>query len=146
VSADPPIAPAPRFSFSRPALGLALGLLALHVVLLLIGARSLGCTVDEPNYFAAGHLIETRGYVHEVTVLQGPVPLAATRWFAGEFPEGGLVRDPVDEDLLFRGRLGTIPFALLLAVVALLWSRALFGERGALLVLRRAPPSRRCAA
>lgn len=126
-----PAAPTPR----RATLVLAALLTALHVVLTVIGARSLGCTVDEPNYFNGGRLIVERGFVHEITYLQGPVPLRANQWFVTDLPEGGLVRDPLDRTALFQGRLGTVPFSILLAVVAFLWARALFGDRGGLLVL-----------
>lgn len=133
---DPSLPVAPHAPPARrPALVLAALLVALHAVLTVVGARTLGCTVDEPNYFNGGHLIAERGFAHEITYLQGPVPLRANQWFVTDFPAGGLVRDPLDRTALLQGRLGTVPFSILLAVVAFLWARALFGDRGGLLVL-----------
>jgi hypothetical protein len=123
----------PRIALLTLLVGVAL--MVLHAALTVVGARTLGCTVDEPNYYNAGHLIAERGFVHEITTLQGPVPLQANQWFAGEFPAGGLAREPLDRSALFRGRLGTVPFSILLTVVTFLWARALFGDRGGLLAL-----------
>src|SRR5690349_12324999 len=92
-------------------------LLAVHAVLIVASGRATGATVDESNYFNCGHIILEHGWVHQATVFQGPVPLYANQLLVGDFPSGGYDGRHTPHELLERGRLGTLPFALLSAVL-----------------------------
>ncbi len=129
---EPPSGPEPRRK--RVIAGLALGLLLAHAALVISTARYLGCTSDESHYFNEGRIIVRHGWAHELTWLQGPLPLVANQLFVRSFPPGGYVRGS-DPGLLLRGRLGTLPFALLAAALVFLMARAAFGELGGLLAL-----------
>lgn len=124
----------PRLS-RRVALAAGL-LLAVHALLIVLDARAMGRTTDEANYFNSARVILRHGWVHESTLFQGPLALYANQLFVGnEFPSGGLVDFARQHELALRGRLGTLPFALLGAVLVFLWARALFGDAGGLLAL-----------
>ncbi len=119
---------------------LAAGLLLLvHALLIVLDARAMGRTTDEANYFNSARVILRHGWVHESTLFQGPLALYANQLFVGlpggAFPSGGLVDFARQRELVLRGRLGTLPFALLGAVLVFLWARALFGDAGGLLAL-----------
>ena len=113
----------------------ALALIAAHVFLLISNARTMGGTTDETVYLNAGRIILRHGWVHESTLRQGPLPLYANQLFVGEFPGGGYRGGHEQKELLWRGRLGTLPFAVLAAVLVFLWARSAFGDSGGLLAL-----------
>lgn len=110
-------------------------LLLVHASLIVLSARSVSVVGDEFNYFHVGRVILRHGFAHEYTRNQGPLPLYANQLFVPDFPSGGLDTVAPDAELLFRGRLGTLPFALLMAALVFLWARKLFGDAGGLLAL-----------
>ncbi|MSR63156.1 MAG: glycosyltransferase family 39 protein [Planctomycetes bacterium] len=114
-------------------------LLLAHALLILRDARAMGPVTDEFNYFHGGHVLVERGCVHPATLYQGPLAQMANQLFVthfgGAYPRGGLDTVAPDRAALFRGRLATLPFALLSAVLVFLWARKLFGDAGGLLAL-----------
>lgn len=129
-AAFPPMRPFPRGVL------LAAGLLLLaHALLILAGSKAMGITTDEGTYFNSGRVVVLHGFVHTATVLQGPLPLYANQLFVRDFPPGGFDPRKSPHAVLEQGRLGTLPFALLSAVIVFLWARMLFGEAGGLFAL-----------
>jgi len=120
---------------SRRVVLAALALIAAHVFLLVWNARVMGRTTDEVYYLNGGHILLRHGWVHETTVVQGPLPLYANQLFVGKFPPGGYDGGDDQAELLWRARLGTLPFAVLAAVLVFLWARSVFGDSGGLLAL-----------
>ena len=114
-------------------------LLCLQVLAIVLDARAMGMTADESSYFNSGRIILRHGWVHLATRFQGPLGFFANQLFVepfgGEFPPGGLSDFDAQRELILRGRLGTLPFALLASVLVLVWARRLFGDGGALLAL-----------
>ncbi len=92
-------------------------------------------TVDEPKFVDGGRYILRAGWDHPLARLHGPLPYYATQIAVGEFPPGGYraLEDP--RPLLFRGRLGFLPFGWLGIAVVFLWGRRLYGNVGALLAV-----------
>src|SRR5262249_49130480 len=109
-------------------------LLLLHAALLTLDARVSGAATDEPAYFHAARIIHERGWVHPQTWLPGPPPLFANQLLVPALPPEELAHEQPDA-VLFRARLGMLPFALLSAALVFLWAWRLFGEAGALLAL-----------
>ncbi len=129
-AAFPPMRPIPRGVLLAAAL-----LLLVHALLIVAGSKAMAATTDEPTYLNSGRVILRHGFVHAATVLQGPVPLYANQLFVGDFPAGGYDARCTGRAVLERGRLGTLPFALLSAALVFLWARMLFGEAGGLFAL-----------
>jgi len=124
----------------RPLVALAAAVLLLVHALLIVGdARAMGPVTDEFNYFHAGHVLVEHGCAHPATLYQGPLAQMANQvfvtHFGGEYPKGGFNSVGPDRAVLFRGRLATLPFALLSAVLVFAWARRLFGDAGGLLAL-----------
>ncbi len=113
----------------------ALVLVAVYTLLAVLEMRQVDATVDEPTYFNTGRLIVTEGWSHPLTRLHGPLPYYLNQALVGDFPPGGYDPSKDHADLLFRGRLGLLPFGWIGALVVFLWSRRLFGDRGALFSL-----------
>jgi tetratricopeptide (TPR) repeat protein len=110
-------------------------LLAAYAVLAVSVARVLGRTTDEARYLVAADLVPLEGFKHPVTVYHGPLLYHGTQLFQGK---DAVYRPKPREELpevLFRGRLGTLPFGLLCGLLVFLWARRAFGNRGALLAL-----------
>jgi hypothetical protein len=95
----------------------------------------MGTATDEASYFNSAHIVVHDGWAHESTVLHGPVPFYANQLFVGDFPSGGYDARTTPHSVIERGRLGTLPFALLSSILVFLWARALFGEAGGLFAL-----------
>jgi len=95
--------------------------------------RTVDRTADEAWYINAGRSILTSGWEFPPTQVHGPVPFLATQLLVGDFPPGGVTVQDIPRDLLFRARLGMLPFFLLAGAVVFLWTRAAFGLRGAAL-------------
>src|SRR5262249_19247485 len=114
---------------------LALLLLLAHAALIVLDARAMNLATDESNYLHCGHIILHHGWLTEGAIYQGPLPLYANQLFIGDFPSGGLKDAVAQHELVFRGRLGTLPFALLSAAILFVWARRLFGDSGGLLTL-----------
>ncbi len=114
-------------------------LVLVHVLLIVLDARAMGLATDESSYFGCGRVILRHGWVHEATRFQGPLGLYANQLFlepfGGEFPPGGLTGTGGEHEPILRGRLGTLPFALLSALLVFVWARRLFGDAGGLLAL-----------
>lgn len=123
-----------RGSDSGPVSWLALVLVLAHLALALSGGRATGATIDEPGYFNSGRILLRHGCVTDQSRIQGPLALMANQLFVDEFPPGGL-RERGPREALLRGRLGTLPFALLTMLVVFVWARMLFGVRGGILAL-----------
>ena len=126
----PPLRPLPR-----GVLLVAAALLVVHSWLIVADGRAMDTATDESSYFNSGNIILRHGWKHIFTVFQGPVPLYANQLFVPDFPRGGYDAHETPHDVLERGRLGTLPFALLSAALVFLWARTLFGEAGGLFAL-----------
>lgn len=113
----------------------AAALLLVHALLIAGVGRAMGTAADESSYFNSGNIILRHGWKHNATVLQGPVPLYANQMLVPDFPSGGYDARKTPRAIVERGRLGTLPFALLSALVVFLWARRLFGEAGGLFAL-----------
>ena len=138
-----------RFVFAAAAL-----LLAAFLLQTLSTLRTTSVTFDEPGHLAAGYAQLSTG---RATVNPEHPPLAKLIAASALWPQGGRLDSVVpnwrtldefsfgqqflfgpgrDADALIdRARLGMILLGLVLCAVAFLWSRALFGDAGALLTL-----------
>lgn len=96
---------------------------------------ALAATADEPNYLDAGHTILAKGWVTENTRLHGPLPFYANQLLIGVHSAEGATLANLDPELLFLGRLGMLPFALLTGALVFLWARQVFGNTGGLFAL-----------
>ncbi len=105
-------------------------LVLLHMVLLVLLARRVPYTVDEPAYLLAGRaLVHGSRWSTLQERLQGPLPLLASQLFAGRI-------DPADlEASRFGARAGMLFFSLLLLLVLWAWARETWGRKAALLSL-----------
>src|SRR5262245_514805 len=121
-AAWPPMRPIPRGVRL-----VAAALLAVHALLIVADGRATDAAIDEDGYINSGSIILRHGWKHNATVLQGPIPLYANQLFMRDFPRGGFIIGETPHVVLERGRLGTLPFALLSAALVFLWARALFG-------------------
>ncbi len=122
----------------RPTRGVVLVALAfvlVYTVLTVVQMRVVGDTVDETSYFNSGRLIREAGWIHPLTRLHGPLPYYANQLFVGAFPDGGWEEAEDPGALLFRGRLGLLPFGWLTAWVLFTWTRRVWGDRAGLLSL-----------
>ena len=118
----------------RPLLWSGLALCFLVYGLLCVRAmEQVDVTVDETTYFNGGHVIQEEGWQHPMVRLHGPIPYVMNQIFVDRFPEGGYDKSNAPDDLLLRGRLGTLPFGLLGLALVFVWSRRLFGPGGGLL-------------
>ena len=107
------------------------GLLVLVHVGLLVGlANRVARTTDEQNYIGIGRAIVTEWeWATPAERLHGPLPFLATQTYVGELTPETWGRN------LVAGRLGMLPFAVLLLLVLGVWAWEAWGWRGGLLVL-----------
>lgn len=110
-------------------------LLVVHAALVVVLMATLDRTADETSYLGAGHAILASGWEHEITRLHGPLPILANQIFATEFPAEWFELRTIDPGVIFRGRLGMLPFALIAGLVTYAWSTRLYGVGGGILSL-----------
>jgi len=113
---------------------LALLLLGAFTLLVVAGMRVGGQVGDESHYVRSGGLIESDGWEEPITRVHGPLLYLFSGLLVGERP--ALERTAgIDPLVLFRARLGLLPFGLASAAVVFLWARRVFGNAGGLLAL-----------
>ena len=119
-----------RVGYARFLIPAVFLLVLLHLCLLLVLARRVPFTTDEPVYMLAGRaLAGGSGWSTLQERLQGPLPLWVSHLLAGR----------IDPDRLdasrFGARAGMVLFSLILLAVVWAWSREAWGRKGAFLSL-----------
>ena len=110
-------------------------ILALYASAVVATAYRLAATADEGRHLAAAHtIVRTGSWDFPDLRVQGPLGLYFNQLWVGDV-SAEEYRRGVSQSVLFRGRLGLLPFAVLAGALIFRWSRRVFGDVGGLLSL-----------